>query len=135
MKRIMLSISIIILTLASGVAQAAPGAKVTWTAGTETDLAGYKICRSDTGTSYTIIADIQTSPTVQVRYAEPGDLPRLDTKRRVVGLTDTALVRGRWYYYAVVAYDRAGNTSPGSLAAVWIPGIKQPATVRGEAIP
>ena len=126
----------ILILLAAATAQAAPGAKVSWTAGTETDLSGYKIYRSDTGTTFTICADVQTSPTASVRWqSEPGDAPVLDTKRRVTGWTDTGLVGGRWYYYAVMAYDRAGNVSLPSRVAVWIPALKEPSNVKGEAIP
>ena len=129
-------IIVALIILAAATAQATPGAKITWTASTERDLAGYRIYRGDSGTTYTIIADLQTSPTVQARYIEPGDTLRLDTKKRVVGLNDMDLQPVHWYYYVVIAYDRAGNVSLPSRAATWIPApIKQPANLQVEAMP
>ncbi|WP_299529813.1 PA14 domain-containing protein [uncultured Streptomyces sp.] len=81
-------------------------AKMSWTANREMDLAGYRVYRrlKDT-TAYTLV--------------------KTTTATSWAGLTPEA---GKTYYFEVRAYDKAGNTSTGSVdAPVTAPAMTTPA--------
>jgi hypothetical protein len=74
---------------------------LSWTANTETDLAGYRVYRSTTsGGGYT---EVTTSPTAATTFVNSG------------------LTGGLTYYYVVRAQDTSGNLSPNSLQAAATP--------------
>src|SRR5688572_19788309 len=74
------------------------GVKLTWTANTETDLAGYRIYRSDTADGAFVAIN-------------GGNLVTAAT------FTDTGMAAGERRYYRVTAVDVAGNESPASATA------------------
>lgn len=74
---------------------------LSWTANTETDLAGYRVYRSTTsGGGYT---EVTTSPTAATTFVNSG------------------LTGGLTYFYVVRAQDTSGNLSPNSLQAAATP--------------
>jgi len=66
---------------------------LSWTAGREADLAGYRVWRRETGGSAFVPLN-------------PGPLLRATT------FTDTTAEKGKTYVYAVSAADKSGNVSP-----------------------
>ncbi|WP_262847553.1 choice-of-anchor D domain-containing protein [Mumia quercus] len=73
---------------------------LTWTAGPEVDLAGYRVYRATT-------ADV---PTTGDGIGGPGLLP-------TASFTDEDVTNGTTYFYVVVAVDGHGNRSPASASA------------------
>lgn len=80
---------------------------LTWTANSESDLAGYKVYRSTTsGGSYNFVTTVGTSSSPSY--------------------TDTGLTNGTPYYYVVTAFDTSGNESAYSSEAIGTPTDTQP---------
>jgi pectin methylesterase-like acyl-CoA thioesterase len=84
---------------------------LTWTAGTESDLAGYLVYRSAGGTATATAADRLT--------ATPVTTP---------AWTDRTAANGTAYTYVVTAVDKAGNQSVASVSVAGTPvGVPLPA--------
>lgn len=84
-----LLISLVTLSAVEGFTQQTKSATATWDANTEADLAGYKIYYGTAAGNYTKSFDIGNQTSVPVN--------KLDV--------------GKTYYFAVTAYDIAGNES------------------------
>jgi hypothetical protein len=79
---------------------------ITWDPNTESDLAGYRIYRSNTSGS---------------GYIEVGTVSKL-----VTSFTDTGLEDGKTYYYVITALDSSGNESPYSDESQGTPQVLTP---------
>lgn len=133
MKRIMLTL--IILVLAAATARAGTGMALSWSIPTDTKTCGYLVSRSDNGTTYTRILDVVTSPTVVVRFIEPGDALKKDSLNRVVGLDDWRLEPSTLYLYLVYAYDKRGRMSVAAQTANFTTPVTPPGNVTATAKP
>jgi pectin methylesterase-like acyl-CoA thioesterase len=84
---------------------------LTWTASTESDLAGYRVYRSATGAPALTAANLLTSSALTTTT-----------------FTDRAAANGTTYTYVVTALDKAGNESAASAATTGTPlGVPLPA--------
>ena len=87
--RNLLSFSALLLTLLISVWARAAQVTLSWEAGSEPDLAGYKIHYGTASNSYTVHIDVSNVTTYTV----------------------TGLTAGQTYYFAATAYDSSGNES------------------------
>ena len=87
--RNLLSFSALLLTLLISVWARAEQVTLSWEAGSEPDLAGYKIHYGTASNSYTVHIDVNN----------------------VTTYTLTGLTAGQTYYFAATAYDSSGNES------------------------
>jgi hypothetical protein len=108
MKRLMIIIGIILLLY---IPAYAASIQISWSANTETDLAGYKLY----------------SGTASGVYGDPVDVGNVTSH----ALTLSPAV-GTTYYFAVTAYDTSGNESGfSSEASVFIKDGQPPAAPKG----
>ena len=106
-----------------------------WSSVADPNTAGYIVTRSTDLTTYALVLDAVTTPTVRVKAQEPGDAIRKDSKGRVVGMTDKNLQASTWYFYNVYAYDRRGRLSePARVGTSTLP-LRTVANLQAEGKP